>query len=205
MKKPISAQNIREKVFHVIPFEGDWATKYGQPEQSFSAMFYGPPGSGKSTEVLKFCEYLAQNFGAVCYNSCEEGISKTLQDTVINANVKSNRIYFYDSLTFPELMETLKKGKHKFAVIDSAQYMRLTYSQYQELRKAFPKKGIIIVSQVNGRGNVHGGQQMLHAMDIKANINAGLANIRSRYIKGGHVEFRLFGGKKQSVQQSLDL
>ena len=58
-KKTMSVKEILNKKFVVMDFTGQWEEKYGRPEQNFRAMFYGPAKSGKSTECLKFCQYLA--------------------------------------------------------------------------------------------------------------------------------------------------
>ena len=202
-KKAISVKTLREKKFHLLDFDGEWKEKMGDPEQGFRAMFYGPSGSGKTTEVLRFADYLAQHFGKVMYNSWEEGISKSIQDTVISQNLQADGLFFFDGLSYEEMCEKAKRGRYRFVIIDSIQYMGFTYSQYQEFNRRFKAKGLILISQVNGKGKARGGEQILHAVDMKVGIDAGKANYRSRYRKGGHYTVDLF--KRPKKQLSLNL
>lgn len=202
-KKAISVKAIREKKFHLLDIDGEWKEKMGHPEESFRALFYGPSGSGKTVEVLRFCDYLATNFGKVLYNSCEEGISKSIQDSIIDFGISSTKLYFYDGLTYEEMCERAKNGRYRFVVVDSIQYMHFTYAQYQDFVGRFKNKGLILVSQVNGKGKARGGEQILHAVDMKVNINAGRAEYRSRYRKGGHCTVDLFKTPKKQLQLEL--
>ncbi len=199
-KKAISLKALREKQFDLLSFSGEWEAKMGTPERGFTAAFYGPSGSGKSTEVLRFCDYLAANFGKVLYNSWEEGISKSIQDTVVKFDLKSDRLYFYDGLTFHEMIDKAKKGRYAFVVVDSIQYMGFSYDQYKQFTRAMKGKSLILISQVNGKGKVRGGEQILHAADIKVNINAGKAEYRSRFRKGGHLKIDLFKPLQSQLQ-----
>lgn len=199
----LSVKDLKEKNFKIIQFSPEWAEKYGNPEKGFSALFYGPSGSGKSVEALKLADYIADTHGKVLYNSCEERISKSLQERVQEHGIGSQRLYFGDNMTFEELMAKLEKGRFAAVFIDSLQYMNFTYDQYKQFKKRYPSVALVFISQVNNRGTVNGGEKFIHAVDIKVNIVAGLAEIRSRFLQKGHVKVRLFGKEKQPAQTSL--
>lgn len=193
-KKALSAKHFLDKEFHLVGLQEEWLKKFGDAEVGFSIIMYGPSGSGKSVEVLRFANYFANNHGKVMYNSCEEGISKSIQDRIKQFNCDSNKLYFYDNLTYQEMIHKAKVGRYQMVVIDSAQYMGFTYADYQDFVKRFKgKKSLIVVSQVNGQNKVRGGERILHAVDIKVNIIHGRAHIRSRYLKG-HQTITLFTG-----------
>jgi len=202
-KRAISVKTIREKRFHLLNFEGEWAEKMGNPEQNFRALFYGPSGSGKTVEVLRFADYLASNYGKVLYNSWEEGISKSIQDSIIEFDIRSTKLFFFDGLQYDELCEKAKRGRYRFVIIDSLQYMGFTYAQYQDFTRRFKTKGLILISQVNGKGKSRGGEQIVHAVDMKVSINAGKANYRSRFRKGGHYNVDLFKQPKPQLELNL--
>lgn len=198
MSRVISIKQIKEKNFHTLTLEEPWASKFGNPERSFKMMIYGPSGSGKSTMTMKLWDYLAHNFGKVLYNSWEEGIAQTLKDRIISTGVSSPNLMFADRMSFGEMIEKLKKGRYHFAVIDSVNYMKFSYSDYKEYEKQVPSKGLILINQVNGQGKIKGGTDILHATDIKINVVKGLAMIESRYA-ASNTQMRLFGHEPKTL------
>ncbi len=195
--KAISVKTIKEKKFKLIELDEYWSEHFGTPERNFKALFHGPSGSGKSTYVLRFCDYLAKNMGKVLYNSYEEGISSFLQQRIIEHGIDASKLYFYDRMPFEAFCEKMKKGRYTVGVIDSLQYMNLTYSQYKELVRRFPTKAFIFISQTNNRGTTKGGTDILHAVDIKVKVVMGKASIQSRFGKG-HKEIQLFSTKRKN-------
>lgn len=180
----ISVKTLREKNFHSLEFTGQWYDWLGNPERNFKAIIYGPSGSGKSTFALKFVAYLAESFGKVLYNSHEEGFSQTLQDRIIENDIKAKNLFFADRMSYDDMCEKVKRGYYKFAVIDSLQYMGFKYSEYKNFKDRFPRKGLIVISQTNNRGTIKGGTDIIHACDIKIKIHHGRAEIISRFAKG---------------------
>lgn len=191
--KPVSAKTIRERTYKEYKFTGDWHHKYGNPEHGFNALFYGGGGSGKSTEVLKFSQYLAENFGKVAFLSCEERIGKSIQDKLVKYDIDHPKLYFYDNPTYAQAKEIAATKGYKFIIIDSVQYMEFDYKEYKDFTKTFGKRrSLILISQVNGKGSAKGGTDLLHAVDIKVHVDKGIANIRSRFITGGYKRVQLF-------------
>ncbi len=183
--KSVSVKSLLERKFVTIPFEGQWLDLYGEPERNFRSIFYGPGGSGKSTYVLQFADYLGRTYGKVFYNSFEEGISQSLQTRCRNHNITAeSNIFFGDRLTFEDFCEKMKRGRYRVGIIDSLQYMKFTYAQYQKLVELFPTKAFIFISQVNQSGKAKGGSDILHACDMKVYVNRGKATIHSRYGTG---------------------
>jgi predicted ATP-dependent serine protease len=195
--------DIKEKKFRVLEFEDEWRNKMGNPEKNFKAFFYGPSASGKSVEVLKFADYLTK-FGRVLYNSHEERIGKTLQDNINQFGIDGQgaKLMFYDALNYEEMCEVAKNGRFQFIIIDSAQYMLFTEEQYKDFDRQFPRKSLIIISQINGKGKAKGGDALLHMVDIKVKILDGYATYKSRYNKG-HYEVDLFERKKKLLPPTL--
>lgn len=178
----INVKTLREKQFRSLAFEGDWLELFGEPECNFKLLCYGKEKSGKSTMILRFADYLAKNFGKVFYNSHEEGHSKTFQDRVISNNIDAPKLFVGHKVGFSEMMDdSFKRRYYKSIIIDSLQYMNLTYSQYKHLTAKYKNKSFIFVSQINGRGKIKGGTDIAHAVDIKMFTFDGKARIQSRF------------------------
>lgn len=195
MSKLINVKTLREKRFQTMELHAPWDTWMGLPERNFKMMVYGPSASGKSTFVLRLCNYLAEHHGKVLYNSHEEGFSQTLQDRVIANNIDAPGLYFADRMPYDEMVDRVKRSRCQFAVIDSLQYMSFTYAQYKHFVEKLPAKSLIIISQTNNRGTVKGGTDILHAVDIKIQVVAGKATITSRFNGKGVQTVQLFQSK----------
>ena len=204
-KKAISIRTLKQKRFKLLDFDGLWKNRLGTPEEGFCAMIYGPSGSGKTTEMIRLAAYCSQ-FGKVMYNSWEEGISQTLQETIADSEIPEDvPMYFYDSLEYDVMCAKAKSTRSKFIVIDSIQYMAFSYAQYQDFVKRFPTKSLLLISQVNNSGKPRNGTQILHAVDIKMQVNAGAAEYRSRYRKGGHWTGHLWKDQPTPSSSQLSL
>jgi predicted ATP-dependent serine protease len=181
-QRVLSLNTLRQKQFKTFAFDGQWLEWFGAIETNTKFLFYGPSGSGKSTFVLRLCDYLAR-FGKVGYNSWEEGISKTFQQRVIAQGVKHlDRIFLLDKFSVDEMLtDTFKRKRYRHIVIDSTNFMNLTKDQYQALVDKYPGKVFIFIAQVNGKGNVKGGTDLLHAVDVKVRCINGRAKIQSRF------------------------
>lgn len=192
--KAKKASEIKKMDFKTYQFTGEWLDKYGNPSQGFDGLWYGASGSGKSVEVLRFGEYLSQ-FGKVIINSCEEGINESVKKKLIEFGI--DNVYYYEDLNYQELKEVTAKRGVRFVIIDSVQQMGFTNEQYTDFMRTFGnKRSLLLISKINGKGKARGGDEMLHNVGIKVEVDAGLAKIRSRYLTDGHREVRLFGKDK---------
>lgn len=181
-KKGFTVAEISDKKFKTLPFTGGWLDKMGEPEHNFKMLAFGAPKSGKSVEILKLADYLT-NFGRVLYNSHEEGISQSLQQRIANFGITGNgsKLMFFNALDYDEMVDVAKKGRYKFVIIDSAQYMKFTEANYIDFNARFSSKSLIIISQINAKGKTKGGTGFLHMVDIKLSIVNGYATYESRY------------------------
>jgi predicted ATP-dependent serine protease len=204
-QRVISLRTLREKQFKILAFDGQWKEWLGQPESNFKAVFWGKSGSGKSTLVLRLCDYLAK-FGKVGYNSWEEGIAKTFQDRVESNKIQNlDKIFLLEKYSFEEMMsDDFKRKSYKVVVIDSSNYMNLTYEQFKQLINRYPSKIFIIISQMNGKGKIKGGTDILHAADIKVFCYEGTAKVESRFAEEKRIT--IFERRKKAGEQlSLDI
>lgn len=96
------------------------------------------------------------------------------------------------------MIALVKQRRFQVVVIDSSQYMGLSYPDFQRLRRELPSKVLVIVSQVNESGNPYGGNKTKHACDVKVNIVDGRAEYRSRYNPEGYATVQLFTPKKKA-------
>jgi len=133
-------------------FEGPYKDSFGNPELIGSWLVWGESNHGKTAFLMELVKYLSK-FSRVAYNSLEEGDSESMSRAVSRANIQEckGRVIFI-SESIPELRDRLKKQKAPgIVVIDSFQYTGMTYAQYVQLKKDFPKTLFIIVSHADGK------------------------------------------------------
>lgn len=150
-----NAKGVRELLsmkFDTLPFEGEWYDAFGTPESRGVWIVWGKSGSGKTSFVMKLCKELCK-YGRVVYDSLEEGISLTMQNTVRRSNIlEANRRFLLVCESMDELSLRLKRQKSPdFVVIDSFQYTQMTYAQYIRFKERHKNKLLIFVSHASGQ------------------------------------------------------
>lgn len=142
--------NIRHKT---ITFEGEWGNCIGTMDRTGVVLFWGNSGNGKSSAVISFCKELTKH-GKVLFVSLEEGYSLSFQNTLRRFDMFScgSRFQVLDHATPKELTERLGKPKSpEFVVIDSFQYLGMSYKDYLAFKGRFANKLLVFVSHAEGR------------------------------------------------------
>lgn len=181
----LTANDMMSKKYRLFDFEGEWFDFVGQPEVNGVWFIWGNSGNGKTTFVLEMVKYLSQ-FVKVAYNSLEEGFSHTMQNSFRNVNMKS--AYAKRVLIVSESIEELearlsKKNSPHAVIIDSFQYSQLSYKQYIEFKKKFPKKLIIFVSHADGKKpSGRSAKSVMYDSSLKIWVEGYKAFTKGRYI-----------------------
>ena len=181
----LTANDMMSKKYKLFDFDGSWHEFVGKPEINGVWFIWGNSGNGKTTFVLEMVKYLSQ-FVKVAYNSLEEGFSHTMQNSFRNVNMKSahaKRVLIV-SETMDELETRLNKKNSPHAVIiDSFQYSQLTYKQYIEFKKKFPRKLIIFVSHADGKQpSGRSARSVMYDSSLKIWVEGYKAFTKGRYI-----------------------
>jgi archaellum biogenesis ATPase FlaH len=195
-----NVRTIRERKYHTLSLGDSYNNLFGEPEAKFTAMCYGPSGSGKSVFTLQLANYIAANIGKVLYNSHEERVNQTIQQRIREYEINSEKLFFGNALSFETMMDKIRRNYYRVVVIDSVQYMQFTYEQFREMRAAFTKRhlGVIMVSFGSSEGNPDRAKDLLHASDIKLFFKSGSVKVVSRYT-GKPVSRLLFRPQKDST------
>lgn len=182
-----NAKGVRELLsmkFDTLPFEGEWHDAFGNPESRGVWIVWGKSGSGKTTFVMKLCKELCK-YGRVVYDSLEEGISLTMQNTVRLSNMlEANRRFLLVCESLEELSLRLKRQKSPdFVVIDSFQYTQITYPQYIKFKELHRNKLLIFISHAKGQ-NPDGrpARKLLFDASLKIYVEGKRASSHGRFI-----------------------
>lgn len=190
MRRAVGVDEFLNKKFVCYEFEGAWADTFGQPETNFKMIIYGKSGHGKTEFCVKLAKYCCQ-FGKVYYNTFEQGISRSLQTSLVRNEIKevAGLLIFGDRESVPEMIVRLKK-KHspRIVFIDSRDYLDLKTAEFKLLIDTFPHKAFVLICwESNGRPKGEPAKDMEFMCDIKCRVFNFVATPRSRY--GGNKPF----------------
>lgn len=153
MKRAFSPTEVSRMSKKTFDFEGEFYDAFGNPEMRGVWFVWGNSGNGKTSFVMQLCKELCK-FGKVCYNSLEEGVSLTMQNSLnrYGMNDVNRRFILLDGESISELSERLlRKKSPDILIIDSFQYTQMTYKQYIEFKQKHKNKLIIFISHADGK------------------------------------------------------
>ena len=191
-RRALSIQNLIDYTPKTLGFTGRWLDAMGDPEPYGSWIIWGASGNGKTRFAVQLVKYLMSFEGLrIAYNGLEEGMSETYRRDIIDTGLpmeKQSRYVFWDGFDYEDMMERLKRKRSpNVVVIDSLQYLNITYDQYKELVRKYPKKLFIWISHESGTEPKGGtAQSIKYNSNIKIRVHNYYATIISRY-KGKEV------------------
>ena len=152
MARTLSAKQVLTIKFDTIRLGGGWNECVGEIETTGIWFIWGNSGNGKTSAVVSLCKELSA-FGKVLYNSREEGVSLTMQNTLRRYGMGELGSRFQlAKMSLQELDEKISQQRSpKFVVLDSFQFMGLTYKDFRAFCEKHKNKMLIFVSRTRGR------------------------------------------------------
>lgn len=152
MARTLSAKQVLTIKFDTIRLGGGWDECVGEIETIGIWFIWGNSGNGKTSAVVSLCKELSA-FGKVLYNSREEGVSLTMQNTLRRYGMGELGSRFQlANMSLQELDEKISQQRSpKFVVLDSFQFMGLTYKDFRAFCEKHKNKMLIFVSRTRGR------------------------------------------------------
>lgn len=152
MARTLSAKQVLTIKFDTVRLGGGWDECVGEIETTGVWFIWGNSGNGKTSAVVSLCRELS-NFGKVLYNSREEGVSLTMQNTLRRYGMgELGGRFQLSSMALDELDERLsQKRAPRFVVVDSFQFMGITYREFRAFCERHRNKLLIFVSRTRGR------------------------------------------------------
>jgi hypothetical protein len=172
----MTAEEIVNMQFELLPFPGIWKDLFGQPEKNFSMMFHGEPGAGKSTFLVKFAKYLS-TLGSVLYVTSEEYGSVTLKNLV-----SQHLNPFPGNILFVPNLDATNPGDFDFVIFDSVTDAGIKLEDFKSMKAENPNTGFLLVLQHTKDGQFKGGKEWEHEAQIVGKISNGTVDIyKNRY------------------------
>lgn len=152
MSKNYGIKDVESWKFNEVEIPEEWRNHLGNITENFRMIIEGKSGHGKTEYVIKLAKMLAKYYGKVHLNSTEQGKSSTLQQAFarnkVAEEVEPGKLMLGDrsQKTFEGWFNKVQKpNSGRVLILDSIDYMHLTFDQYQKLHERFPHKAIIMV------------------------------------------------------------
>ena len=155
MAKSLSSAQVLGIRNKTITLSGEWGACIGEMARHGVVFIWGNSGNGKTSAIMQLCRELAIGQGMKgLFLSLEEGYDVSIQNAIRRFGMQEckSRFQVIDSCSLQELTERLSKPRsEEFVVIDSIQYMDLSYKQYKAFKERFRGKLIILISHADGK------------------------------------------------------
>lgn len=178
-------KSIKYKVFSFI---GKWYELFGKPEKGVTWFIWGNSGNGKST-ACAIIAFMLSKFTKVLYLSLEEKRGKSMRSKLLEVgfNDSTKNFQLLATSSYDELVKRLhKRNSEEVVFIDSLQYWRITYVQYQTLIEVFPDKTFIFVSHARGKDPKGATADSIHYdAGVKIWVEGGRMEVKHRFEGGG--------------------
>ncbi|REJ62105.1 MAG: hypothetical protein DWQ21_07240 [Bacteroidetes bacterium] len=155
----MSSEQLLSMEFETIGLQGKWKELIGDPSVGFSMMVFGQPKSGKSTLMIEFAQYLAENHGRTLYVAIEEGFGYTLKDKIQRVGATSSQLSF--AADMPQKLDDLD-----FVFIDSISRGGMEIEDLIKLQEQYPMVGFIYIFHTTKDGRFRGGNHYAHEVDV---------------------------------------
>lgn len=153
MSRSLSAKEILGIHRQSITLTGEWGNCIGTMDRHGVVFIWGNSGNGKTSAVISLCKELSE-YGKILFVSLEEGFSLSFQNSLKRFDMEScgSKFQVIDKATPEELIQRLTKPRSpEFVVIDSYQYLGMSYKQYIEFKSKLQNKLLIFLSHADGK------------------------------------------------------
>lgn len=160
--KSLGVQQFLQKKFKLLGIDGEWRGLLGELPDAFTGIIYGASGNGKTELCIRLAKYFTL-FEKAAWLSYEQGHGYDLQRAIVRNDMMlcNGKFTVIDPMKkmkpgmtiFQELDKYLgKRGTPRFIFIDSLDYTRITFEQYDALKQKYGhKKAIIWISHAEGK------------------------------------------------------
>lgn len=188
-----SVDEIENTKFKEFDFTGKWEASFGKPAMSGVWIIYGKSFNGKSSLMMQLAKQFTEFVkNKVLINSLEEGKVKSFKLNIARSGINAvkEKVLFGNRVSMEKVCERLNKQRSPEVIfIDSLQYANMNRNSFEKLKKDFPHKLWVFISQADKSGEPKGSlaEAIKYDADVKIKVEGFKAFPESRF--GGGEEF----------------
>ncbi len=195
----MTIDDAKKANFDLIGLQGKWLNLIGKACKPTHFFIYGIGGSGKSSFVLLFSQYLASLNYKILYVAGEQFGTPTFTELLNRLNIKAG-----SNFKIVDTLDRLNPHDFDFVVLDSKDNVGIELPTFRELKKQYPEQSFIILSQATKSGNFTGSEKWRNEVDVMLLADNGI--IKSGIDKnrwGGAGEMKVFDRENVGELQGL--
>ncbi len=186
MGRALSNKNVCDARFETAEFTGAWLDSFGRPELRGAWIIYGESGCGKTHFALMLMKYLARFVNRVAYDTLEQGLSLSFQNSWNDAEMQDvgASAIVLDKETIEDLRERLdKKRSPSIVIIDSiTALVGFTRAVFTKLINDYPDKLFIFIAhEENGKPYPAVAQHVRKLSEVKIHVEGFKAFFTTRF------------------------
>jgi archaellum biogenesis ATPase FlaH len=148
--KNYGVKDIEAWEFNPIDLPQEWIDHLGDITENVRILIRGRAKNGKTEYSIRFVKALCLALGKVNYNSTEQVRTSGLKKAIIRNKMSEVTGKFMlcsrDQKDFDVWFKKLQRhNSGRVIVLDSMDYMNLTFDQFKQLNERFPNKAIIMI------------------------------------------------------------
>lgn len=168
-KQVMTLSEAKNVPWETISLAPEYEAVIGKPtKKAHSILIHGSGGSGKTTFMLQYANYLANNYGKVIYVTSEEFGTGTLSEKINRLGINSNGLHFAESL------KAFNPDNYRFVFIDSKDNIGLTIEDWRAMKRKYKNTSFIIISQGTKDGGFRGTNEWPHEVDCHISSKDGI-------------------------------
>jgi hypothetical protein len=157
----MTVQEARSAKFRPLELTGEWLQLIGKMCLPTHFLVYGLGGSGKTSFVLLFTQYLAKMGYKILYIAREQYNTPTFTDLLNRLNIEVG-----DNFKIVKDLNVLNPADYDFVVLDSKDDMDIQLPHFKNLKSRYPDQSFIAISQGTKTGDFTGKGQWRNAVDV---------------------------------------
>lgn len=185
----MSVEEARNAKFRPVELTGDWLRLIGKMCLPTHFLVYGLGGSGKTSFVLLFTQYLASIGYRILYVAREQYNTPTFTELLNRLNIVVG-----DNFKIVKELGTLNPKDFDFVVLDSKDDMDIELKSFVKLKEKYPQQSFLMISQGTKKGDFTGTGRWRNVVDVMIYAENGVIKTgldKNRW--GGSGEMRVFG------------
>lgn len=165
----MTVDEARKSQFRPVALTGEWLKLIGKMCLPTHFLVYGFGGSGKTSFVLLFTQYLASLGYKILYVAREQYNTPTFTELLNRLNIVVG-----ENFKIVKDLDVLNPKSFDFVVLDSKDDMNIELPAFVALKGEFPSQSFIMISQGTKDGNFTGTGRWRNVVDVMVFAEKGI-------------------------------